>query len=163
MRYPAVSIANYFIDKANVEDNPLDHLRLQKLVYNAHGWHLAEKGTPLIEEPVEAWKYGPVIRSLFKEFKKYGNGFITENAGTVSRAGVSVPNVQYGDEETRELLDRVWKLYEPFSGVELSRLTHAPGTPWLKTWNLSGGKGNAKISDRDIEAHFRKLHSRIAS
>ena len=64
MRYKALAIANYYIDKANVEDTPLDHLRLQKLVYLAHGWHLAIHGRPLIEESVEAWKYGPVIADL---------------------------------------------------------------------------------------------------
>jgi len=44
-------------------------MKLQKLVYYAHGWHLALNNEPLIDEQVECWQYGPVISSLFHEFK----------------------------------------------------------------------------------------------
>ena len=29
-----------------------------------------------------------------------------------------------------QLLDRVWEQYRDFSGVDLSRMTHQPGSPW---------------------------------
>ncbi len=157
MRYLALAIANYFIDKANVENNPADHLRLQKLVYIAHGWHLAIHGTPLIEEAVEAWKYGPVIPSLYRQFRRYGNGPITENGAVIRRGAPSVPGVKYGDTEVRSLLDRVWEAYRHYSGVQLSNLTHETDTPWHEAWNRPGGQRNVKIKDGIIDSHFRGI------
>lgn len=162
MQYPALAIANYFIDKANVEDTPLDHLRLQKLVYMAHGWNLAVHGDPLISDGVEAWKYGPVIPDLYHRFKSYGNRSILENAALVQGLEVTVPNVDYGDVETRELLDSVWEAYRHLDGVQLSNLTHKLGTPWEKTWRKAHGRRSLPIPNREIEAHFRELGSGAA-
>ena len=154
MSYPALAIANYFIDKGNVEDDPLDHLRLQKLVYIAHGWNLAVHGEPLIREAVEAWKYGPVIPSLYHQFKRWGNDLITENGVELSGMRARVPNVEYGDERVRQVLDAVWDGYKRFSGVQLSNLTHESGTPWDATWREQRGKGSARIPNDRIEKHF---------
>jgi uncharacterized phage-associated protein len=38
---------------------------------------LAINKEPLIDERVEAWNYGPVIPSLYHEFKNFGSGAIT--------------------------------------------------------------------------------------
>ena len=55
MTYQAVAIANAFIDigkQNNATD--LTPMKLQKLVYFAHGWNLGATGRPLINEEVEA-------------------------------------------------------------------------------------------------------------
>jgi uncharacterized phage-associated protein len=62
MPYPAAAIANEFIKVAKRNGVLLTPMKLQKLVYFAHGWYLALLGKPLINEPVEAWKFGPVIQ-----------------------------------------------------------------------------------------------------
>ena len=74
------AVANYFLDIAERDGKTLNPMKLQKLVYIAHGWHLAIRRRPLIRESVEAWKYGPVIADLYHEFKKFGNMPITERA-----------------------------------------------------------------------------------
>ena len=43
----------------------VDKLKLFKLCYFAHGWHLAWNGRPLFSEPLEACRYGPVPRALW--------------------------------------------------------------------------------------------------
>ncbi len=43
----------------------VDKLKLLKLCYFAHGWHLAWNGRPLFSEPLEACRYGPVPRALW--------------------------------------------------------------------------------------------------
>ena len=65
----AKAIANYFLDKS-IDLTPM---KIIKLVYIAHGWHLAITDKPLIEDYVQAWEFGPVIPDLYHEFKKYGN------------------------------------------------------------------------------------------
>lgn len=154
MSYPALAVANYFIDKANVENTPLDHLKLQKLVYFAHGWNLAVRAEPLIDEPVEAWKYGPVVSSLYRTFRVYGNDLVTENGVQMTALGPRVPNIEFGDSDTRELLAKVWEVYQGFSGVQLSNMTHEPDTPWDRTWRKSRRSGEEPIANDLIREHF---------
>ena len=67
MTYDVRAVANFFLDQAQEEGQKLDHMKLQKLAYIAHGWHLAITGEPLFHERVEAWPYGPVIPDLYHE------------------------------------------------------------------------------------------------
>jgi uncharacterized phage-associated protein len=76
MTHNPIAIANYFIELAKF----ITPMKLQKLVYFAHGWCLALADKPLINEKIEAWQYGPVVSSLYREFKKYGNEGITSPA-----------------------------------------------------------------------------------
>ena len=47
--YSALAVANWFVENL-AGTTPL---KLQKLIYFAHGWHLALKGEPLIDEVVQ--------------------------------------------------------------------------------------------------------------
>ena len=76
--YRSLAVANWFIENLS----KITPLKLQKLIYFAHGWHLAIRDQPLIDELVEAWEYGPVIPNVYHEFKVFGNQPITET-GTV--------------------------------------------------------------------------------
>lgn len=132
-------------------------MKLQKLIYYAHGWHLASTGKPLIDESVEAWKYGPVIPSVYHEFKSYGSGTIREKGTTIEAAECSslrfvTPTVH--DSETKCLLDTIWEAYGGLSGVQLSNLTHKQGTPWSETFAKSGGQKGFDIPNSVIKEHF---------
>ena len=36
-------------------------MQVLKLVYYCHAWMLGLYGRPLIRQPIEAWRYGPVV------------------------------------------------------------------------------------------------------
>lgn len=64
MGHSAKAIANFFIDRH--KRHGISPLKLQKLIYMAHGWHLALLDKPLVEdEAPEAWKFGPVFASVY--------------------------------------------------------------------------------------------------
>src|SRR5438093_7141533 len=90
MPYGAKAIANYFLELAEVKDQKIDPMKMQKLVYFAHGWCLALKEAPLITEKIEAWAYGPVIRTLYGAFKDLGSRDITHPAYEVRVSGGKV-------------------------------------------------------------------------
>ncbi len=133
-KYKAVTIANWFINKQNNhktdggEDSkydlpPLDQFRLIKLVYVAHGYYLAMENKPLIEEKVLPWRYGPVIKEIYDEIKKYAykeidNPIVIEGSEEIS------------GEDNDWLNDKIWQKYKWHAGTELSMLTHEQGTPW---------------------------------
>ena len=109
-------------------------MKVHKLVYFAHGWHLALTEKPLIDETLQAWAYGPVVPSLYHEFKHFRNQDITELALDLEptegfKFRVFVPAVSPDDQYTCDLLNRVIKVYGKFTALELSAMTHEPSSP----------------------------------
>ena len=76
--YNPIIIANYFLSKYGVDYN-ITPMKLVKLVYIAHGWHLGITNNALIDENPEAWKYGPVIPRVYHTFKKFGKNPVKSN------------------------------------------------------------------------------------
>lgn len=58
---------------------PITNLKLQKLLYYAQGVFSALTGEFLFEEDFVAWEHGPVIESIYHEFKGYGRDPIPYN------------------------------------------------------------------------------------
>jgi uncharacterized phage-associated protein len=142
----ARTVTNEFIRLARADGRrSLTPLQLIKLTYIAHGWMLALYQRPLIVDPIEAWKYGPVITDLYHSMKMYGAGFVTER--------LAGDDEILGDDE-RDLIQQVYRVYGRFNGIQLSQLTHQPGTPWYQTWNL--GDRNDVISNDLIAEHYRQ-------
>lgn len=151
MPYYADTVADYFIKKSMEEGTPLTPLKLLKLVYIAHGWHLALLNKSLINEVAEAWKYGPVIPQLYHRFKKYGSNPITEAPKPIQ--------LEEMESDSIALLDRVWSAYKRYNGLQLSSLTHNEGTPWdVVNKKFSGNPSQGQvIPDEEIRKHYRKL------
>lgn len=152
MRYDPLVIANYFIEKATENSSYLTPMKLIKLVYFAHAWNLTLCKEPLISEQVEAWKYGPVIPSIYRYFKRFGNEAITELAPTNSAQTCKLRE----DEITPKILDKVWDVYGNYTAIQLSNMTHEPGSPWRTIYDDLGGEipSNYPINDDLICAYF---------
>ena len=157
--YDARAVANYFLDLAKAEGIPITPMGLQKLVYFAHGWMLAFYGRPLISDRIEAWDYGPVIPVLYHQFKRFGNLPITEPALDVLVAPGIAPRLKkpeipkYEDPDAARLLDQVWDAYKGFTGIQLSNMTHAPGSPWSQARKSD----QPFIDDESIKRYFVSL------
>jgi uncharacterized phage-associated protein len=155
--YDPKAVANYFLEKGK----PISQMKLHKLVYYAHGWNLAIRDEPLINEAVEAWSYGPVVPSLYHEFKDLGSSRINRKATTLevvsegSRPELRAPALDSTDLETRKLLDRVWDVYGGLTAAQLSGMTHKPGTPWTVTRNTHPRLKGADIPNELIQKHFK--------
>ena len=159
MTYPTEAIANYFLEKARAAGDEISPMKLQKLVYYAHGWHLGILGEPLIDEQVEAWQYGPVIRSLYHEFKEFGNQPIDRLATQRTPIGTTTPRLPASAAEARPILDEVYDSYGVYTPFQLSMMTHAPGTPWSQTFERYQGTlpRGTDIPQDLIERHFKDL------
>lgn len=125
--YNPIDISSYFLHKYSNQENTITPMKLVKLVYISHGWHLGITGNALIDENPEAWKYGPVIPTIYHYYKNFGRNPIKLKE-----------DLNYNEvlpEEIRSFLDRIWSVYGKFSGIELSAKTHQSGTPWDITWS----------------------------
>lgn len=155
--YSAFAVANYFLEKSK----SIDPLKLQKLIYYAHGWHLAHGDCPLIDESIEAWPYGPVIVSVYEEFKNNGYNPIKEKALKWDRTQMCfiAPELPKEDNFAKRVCDVVWVAYGDMSGIQLSNATHAPGTPWRKIWD---GNDRRVIPDDLIKEFFKQKLNQAA-
>jgi len=154
MYLPSKTIANNFLQWDFTDGSAsITPMKLQKLVYMAHGWHLAIHNEPLIEEQFEAWPYGPVEDTLYHIFKQFRNSPITQYAKT----WVGDKEVSYvaNSDKFKAVFDAVVNKYGAFSALKLSALTHMPGTPWSQT----RASGQTYISNDLIREHFRGLVS----
>ena len=167
--YSPAAVANEFLDRAGKDRRPLTPMQLLKLTYIAHGWHLAATSIPLINEHVEAWKYGPVVPSLFHEFKMYGGNPIQRLAHDIQNISldeaseledISSPFIPKEDNNTIQIIDWVWKTYGGLTGRQLSDLTHKPDTPWSVVQRERGNLSlcrDAQIPNESIKSHYIKL------
>ena len=124
MTYKALDIAKKLIYKAQ-EDEPnggerLTNLKLQKLLYYQQGFHLAAFGTPLFEENVESWMYGPVVPCVYDEYAQYGSSVLPEEDSSIMLK-----------EEEEILFNEVYQAYREFSAIGLMNRTHSE-QPWIE-------------------------------
>jgi uncharacterized phage-associated protein len=109
---------------------------------------------------VEAWKYGPVVPTVYHKFKGYRDSPIRKQAIFVDGNRVIIPEIE--DEEVQLFLDDVWRAYRNFSALQLSTMTHKKDTPWHQVWKEQGGSEmlGAVIPNHIIEEHYKRLADR---
>ena len=163
--YSALAVANKFLDFAARDNVRLSPMKLQKLVFLAHGWHLAINKRPLVREEIEAWQWGPVISDLYHELKEFGRESVT---GRITDLGIlehdevdlydaEVYEIPEDDTQTVNFLEEVWDVYKEFTGYQLSNWLHIEGSPWYQVWNQEGGVGlHEIISDDIIQEYYDK-------
>lgn len=138
--YPAAAIANFFIDKKNKTNTDLTHLKLQKLLYYAQGWYMANFNERLFDEEIEAWRHGPVVRSIYRALSGSKNNQISNKINTVYGSVYGPQDIVESDKKTIEFLNEFWELFSPLHAYTLANSTHQPGTPWHKVYT-----GNSDI------------------
>ena len=142
--YTALDIANYFINKLRLADN----IRLNKLVYITYGFYYAYFDKKLFNEPIEAWRFGPVIPTIYHSFKNYGWSLICKPVGNYN------PNVD-NDEKLQAILEGVTSIYGNMSARDLIDRTHKKGTPWEQVYKP--GMLYTEIDDDRIQKYYKSL------
>jgi uncharacterized phage-associated protein len=142
MLYSAIAVANWFIEKNKTDACDLTHLKIQKLLYYAQGWFLGNFEVPLFDDPIEAWKHGPVIRSIYlalRDFKKNQIVNLILGPTLVDNKIVSgYPAIDPEDNKSIDFLNNYWGIYSKISPWVLVNDTHQPGTPWQQIYSEFG-------------------------
>ncbi|TQR33794.1 hypothetical protein DMB92_02615 [Campylobacter sp. MIT 99-7217] len=116
----AFDVALYFLFLAK-KDNAGDiisNLKMQKLLYYAQGHFLALYDKPLFLEKIEAWKFGPVVKSIYDKFKIYHDLAIDFKELESFNSSVYT-------EEHLDFLPFFYKKYNSFSAWDLVMKTHS--------------------------------------
>lgn len=145
--YLKEDVIKWFLSKDSMSPK-----KLQKLLYYAYSWFLTiqnesvnELENRLFDEEFEAWVHGPVIYSVYDNYRHLGYRPIDRYEG----------ELPIFDEETEDILNQVWDVYGHFTGNELETITHQED-PWMKA--RSGysplERCNEEISDESIFEYY---------
>lgn len=141
--YSALDIADFFIQLAiSQNDNSMDNLKINKMLFFAQGHMLAITGKPLFSEDIEAWDYGPVVPSVYKAFKCCGKNQIESPCEEFSESDL--------DPKTLNILIDVFMKYGQYTGIALKDMTHKKGTPW----DIVYQRGKNNIISMDIMTDY---------
>jgi uncharacterized phage-associated protein len=132
--YQAVDIANYVIKKAIDSKKPVSNLKLQKILYYLQARFLVDTGNPLFNDDIKKWKYGPVVESVYHEFKNNGSSPITnvlsqiyveyDNEGKISDIQIKQFDENDISAEDRRVIDQTIEVLNDYGAFELVDKTH---------------------------------------
>lgn len=115
----AQNISDFFLGKAIETGSFISNLKLQKLVYYAQAWHLGIVGREIFPDDFEAWVHGPVLPSLYQNYKHFRwTPIILEQKPVIAIPG-----------DLQAFLEDVCAEYFSCEAYDLERMTHAE-RPW---------------------------------
>ena len=157
MTVSALLIADYMIGASK---SPLTVMKVNKLAYISHGFTLAIQDRQLFRDRIEAWKYGPVVPSLYYTLKEFGGN----NIHTLPYCGTDLDGPQLAKrlefttvsipEQHKAIVDRVLDVYGNYSGVGLSTITHTKGSPWHQCYRE--GETGIMIPDEITKKYYKQ-------
>lgn len=150
-----IDVAKYIISLISCT-----HLKLEKLCYLCYADYLQKYGERLFEDKIFAYKYGPVVKSVYDKYKNYYKYTISEN-NDVKSINVSeefqMParsRIMFAKDGAKKLssIDKTLKKYGELSAGMLVEITHRNNTPWTMS-----GKGMTK-NEVIIDSVIAKYH-----
>lgn len=141
----AQNIARWFLEynrldrHENMDVEGISNLKLQKLLYYAYGCYLALYNKRLFNDSIVAWQHGPVVASVYHEYKENGANSIRN---------FEKPEQTFTDDELL-VLKWVYKEFGQYTAWALREMTHEED-PWIETLF------NNVIPDEVISSYFKE-------
>lgn len=143
--YKASDIARYIIERCKETNRQISNLKLQKILYFVQAEFLVAKNEPCFEEPIEAWDFGPVVPSVYYEYRMFGGAEIPR-IGSSNVKGIISPS-------DRKILNGIIDACSEYSASALVEITHNQ-TPWKMAHEF--GSYNSVITPESIKDYFKK-------
>lgn len=125
MSFNALDIANKVIINTDIDKGDIiSNLKLQKMMYYLQGFNLAFFEEKLFDDDIEAWQYGPVVPSVYYNFRDFSKGAILLSE--------DVEQIALKNEEQEDMFRQVLDEYGKFSAIRLMEMTHEE-LPWKST------------------------------
>jgi uncharacterized phage-associated protein len=153
MTYSASLIAYAFVKRGIEEGKFVTQMKLQKMVYFAHGYHLALYNDPLIKEEFQAWKFGPVVPAIYQDYKLYGSDKIID-IGLIT-SSYNILDLAKLDGNALDAINYTWEATKGLSATALSSWSHKKGGPWDRVYKP--GEMDLTIDNTFIKEYFKGL------
>lgn len=145
--YDALSVARYIIDYCNKSGRGVSNLKLQKILYFVQAEFLVAKPhhTPCFSDRIEAWDFGPVVPTVYHQYKVYGSAIIP--------SGRNDPLAGYYQTITTEdqvLINGMVEKTAIYTASQLVQITHNQ-SPWKNAYRVGF---NNEITNTAIRSFF---------
>lgn len=132
MKASSTVLCNNILYRGNRDNVRITPMKLQKLMYFVCRDYIKLYGTSPISEQFEVWQYGPVLPSVYSEFKAFRSSPITEYAKDANGNAFMV--CESDSPDLTGVIDAVWRKYRSKTGIELSQITHKPESGWYRAF-----------------------------
>jgi uncharacterized phage-associated protein len=158
MSHDARGVANAILDLADQAGIEVTPLKLQKLIYFAHGHSLRTRGHELVFNSFLAWDHGPVVQVAYKQFSDLRHRKIDRRARwkNFATSNFEIACAQLSVEEMTCLSDAM-SIYGPVDAYTLSKMSHAPNGPWSIVRSAPGRYPDRLISKELIAQYFSEV------
>lgn len=126
--------------QCNLENIRMTNLKLQNVLYYVQTKSLIETGKPIFEDDFEAWRSGPIIRDVYREFMRYIAFRIEFDDPVLKNNRVPV------DSKTSKLVHEILVLTRNFGAWDLAY--RAKKTAAYR-WSYIGGMTNPIIISKN--------------
>jgi len=157
----ALNFANYIIWYVNQHfpNTSFTHVKLQKILYYVYCDFL-KNDFPVFEDQIEKWQYGPVVRSVYNNFRSYGFSrittpetpvrFVNDENGIRFKRDEFNPETLHLTQDQMNRLDFIITNLVNKEAFELVDLTHKE-TSWLKAEQaIKSGDKNIPYSREEL-------------
>lgn len=164
MPYDALDVARYIVNRFHSDEYKntkysISNMKLQKLLYFVQAYFLVEKNKPCFKESIKAWQYGPVVPSVYHEFKNYGNLSIPEVDSYLQPnpdALLGLERVKYKSQISdadKHSIDKVVDIFKDSSAIGLMEVTHNQ-KPWKDAYDKKS-ETDGTITNEAIKSYFK--------
>lgn len=129
-----IDVAKYILSKIKCTQ-----LKLQKLVYLCFADYLCDTGKQLFTDKIYAFKYGPVVDTVYKRYKEYGYKPIEEDSTNIDSKNIfempAKSRILFAEDGTEKIIsiEKTLKKYGELTASQLVDLTHKENAPWSIT------------------------------
>lgn len=134
-------VANAILSIAEDCGLRISNLALNKILFFAHGWHLALHDAPLVDSAFEAWQFGPVHPQVYRQFRGLGHKAIPRGRRLteidLATGGDNPVEPNLSDAEF-QFCGKIVQFYGKYSASRLVEISHEIGAPWDQVWERAG-------------------------
>lgn len=141
-------VARYILTKISCS-----HLKLEKLCYLCYADYLCKTGKRLFKDRIYAFRYGPVIGTVYEKYKKYGDLKIDGHQDIIEKQErLELPwesRISFAENgiEKVQSINETLERYGGLSAWDLVQITHSEGSPWAHVYK---DEMYDEISDKEI-------------
>lgn len=160
-----IAVANFIIEVAKKEENPVTNLKLQKVLFFLQGYCLNKYNRVLFDGKFAKWQYGPIEEEIYQIFKSQGSipiDFLSTQ-GKIENGIIKLyhEKIDLSQEYTEELKNVVIKINQK-APWELFELTHKHSSWYSYKDDISRGIAS-DYTNNEIEKCFKDNFSQLNS
>ncbi len=142
--YECITVAQWLVNKGVDTGDFMTRMVLHKLCYFAYGFYHRQHKKELISDPFEVGRYGPIDYATDNKFKKFKNGFITDEQ--LLRQEIDIDDGGF--------LSSFWAdfvlTHSPSKLVGILRVSESP-------WHRAKECGSRLVDKKAIKEYFEQL------